>query len=92
MTTPKEVQELARHSTVDLTMNVYGRTREERMGGAIERMALKIAPVAPIKEDHALFMYGDELGAEPEIATPLHTESCDFFYLAPEVGLEPTTK
>ncbi|MGY9003196.1 MAG: hypothetical protein ACKVIF_08430 [Rhodospirillales bacterium] len=34
-------------------------------------------------------MYWAAVGAEPEIANPLHTESCDFFYLAPEVGLEP---
>ena len=35
---PKEAQELARHSTVDLTMNIYGRVREERLSEAVERV------------------------------------------------------
>jgi hypothetical protein len=35
------------------------------------------------------YVYRKTNRAEPEIATPLHTESCDFFYLAPEVRLEP---
>ena len=29
--TPKEAQDLARHSTLDMTMNTYGRVREERL-------------------------------------------------------------
>ena len=32
---PKEAQELARHSTVDLTMNIYGRVREKRLSEAV---------------------------------------------------------
>ncbi|SVC28876.1 uncharacterized protein METZ01_LOCUS281730, partial [marine metagenome] len=35
--TSKEAQDLARHSTLDLTMNVYGRVRDERLSAAIER-------------------------------------------------------
>ena len=34
--TPKEVQELARHSTLDLTMNVYVRVREERLSDSVD--------------------------------------------------------
>ena len=34
---PKEAQQLARHSTVNLTMNVYGRTRSEYLSGVVER-------------------------------------------------------
>ena len=33
--TVTEAQELARHSTPDLTMNVYGRTREDRLTQAV---------------------------------------------------------
>ena len=35
---PKEAQQLARHSTVNLTMNVYGRTRSECLSGVVERL------------------------------------------------------
>ena len=35
---PKEAQQLARHSTVNLTMNVYGRTRSEYLGRIVERL------------------------------------------------------
>jgi integrase len=35
----KEAQTLARHATPHLTMNVYGRVREERLAQAIEKMA-----------------------------------------------------
>ncbi|MFH1740578.1 MAG: site-specific integrase [bacterium] len=34
----KEAQTLARHSTVDLTMNVYARAREERLAEVAERL------------------------------------------------------
>ena len=36
--TPKEVQELARHSTLDLTINTYGRANEPRMLEAVENL------------------------------------------------------
>ncbi|MDP6985495.1 MAG: hypothetical protein QGG05_20635, partial [Candidatus Latescibacteria bacterium] len=36
--TAKEAQELARHSTPDLTMNVYGRTREDRLTDTVEHI------------------------------------------------------
>jgi len=35
----KETQALARHSTADLTMNVYARTRDERLMQVVERLA-----------------------------------------------------
>jgi len=35
--TVKEAQELARHSTPELTMNTYGRVREARLEEAVER-------------------------------------------------------
>lgn len=36
--TVKEAQALARYATPQLTMNVYGRTREERLAEAIEKV------------------------------------------------------
>ena len=38
----KETQTLARHSTLDLTMNVYGRTRDERLAAVVESIAEKL--------------------------------------------------
>ena len=37
--TVKEAQTLARHSTPDLTMNVYGRVKEERLSQTVEDVA-----------------------------------------------------
>jgi integrase len=37
--TVKEAQELARHSTPQLTMNIYGRVREERLAQAVDKVA-----------------------------------------------------
>ena len=42
----KEAQTLARHATPHLTMNVYGRVREERLAQAIEQMARSLLPLA----------------------------------------------
>ena len=40
--TVKEAQALARHATPDLTMNVYGRTRSERLSELVEDVAEKL--------------------------------------------------
>jgi hypothetical protein len=37
--TVKEAQVLARHETPELTMNIYGRAREERLWNAVEQVA-----------------------------------------------------
>ena len=39
---PKEAQTLARHSTPEMTMNVYGRTRKENLSVAVEQVAKAI--------------------------------------------------
>ena len=43
--TVKEAQALARHATPQLTMNAYGRTRDDRLTKAVENVAMTIAPV-----------------------------------------------
>jgi hypothetical protein len=85
--TPKEVQELARHQTLDLTMHVYGRVRDERLAQGIERMSETI-----FEGKCATYVLRQAVGSEPKIATPIEIEGCDSGILAPEVGLEPTTK
>lgn len=63
----KEAQALARHSTPELTMNVYGRTRKERLSETAEKVAANVLPAA----DNAIFMPRQAVGAEHESATPI---------------------
>ena len=86
--TPKEVQELARHSSINLTMNAYGRTHSERLAEGVERTADWVLN----SDDDAVFMPRQAVGAERESATLLNPESCAFKGMAPRVGFEPTTK
>ena len=48
--TPKEAQDLARHSTLDMTMNTYGRVREERLAEAVERAGRAILQPARVPD------------------------------------------
>ena len=63
----KEAQALARHSTPELTMNVYGRTRKERLSETAEKVAANVLPAV----DNAIFMLRQAVGAEQESATPI---------------------
>ena len=63
--TPKEAQALARHSTPDLTFNVYGRTRNERLSEAVERIAKVVSRPKRVPGE-----YRRAVGAETENATP----------------------
>ena len=60
---PKEAQQLARHSTVNLTMNVYGRTRSEYLSGVVERLYESVCAtfvqLAGVEEPLALAVGGD---------------------------------
>ena len=84
--TPKEVQELARHSTLDLTMNVYGRVRDQRLADAVERIGEAI-----IEEKSVPDVYRQAVGAERESATFVKIEGCASKELVAGVGFEPTT-
>jgi integrase len=67
--TVKEAQELARHSTPDLTMNVYGRTREDRLSQAVEKVAASLQTISD-DEECATYVQRQAVGAETESATP----------------------
>ena len=45
--TVKEAQTLARHATPQMTMNIYGRTRQERLAGAVESIAQYVLCMSP---------------------------------------------
>jgi len=85
--TVKEAQALARHSTPELTMNVYGRTRPERLHETVEKIAASLIP----DEKGVPRLYRQAVGAETESATPSESKELRLSVLAPAVGLEPTT-
>jgi hypothetical protein len=82
----KDAQGLARHSVAKLTLDVYGRAKDDRMQQAIERMAQRIVPVAVSAQNHAIYMQRQAVGAEPEIATRVSSEGCDPMKMAPRVS------
>jgi hypothetical protein len=62
----KEAQVLARHATPELTMNVYGRVREERLSEAVEKVAKTLLP----DEERAIYVHRKVVGADELAATP----------------------
>ena len=66
---PKEAQDLARHSTPELTFNVYGRSRKANLANAIERVAQAVLPPKRVPEEYRL-----AVGSEQKNATPLKTK------------------
>ena len=84
--TPKEAQELARHSSLDLTMNVYGRVREGRLAEAVER-----AGAAILQQKRVPGVYRMAAGAERENATSVKSGSCVSQRLVAGAGFEPAT-
>ena len=69
--TVKEMQTLARHASPELTMNVYGHAREDRLAEAVERVAEVVIPVKRVPVE-----YQQVVGAETENATSYKTEGC----------------
>ena len=54
--TVKEAQVLARHSTPNLTINIYGRTRRDRLTELTERVGASLEKVS----DYAVFRIPDQ--------------------------------
>ena len=69
--TVKEAQELARHSTPELTMNVYGRVREDRLSQAVEWVSESLSSVERVPRE-----YHSPPGVEQESATPSLSRDC----------------
>ena len=65
--TAKKVQDLALHATPQLTMNVYGRVREESLAQTVEKVAGRVLS----EEKYVPSMYRQAVGAEPENATAI---------------------
>jgi len=85
--TPKDVQELARHSSIDMSWNVYGRSSEERTRNAIENLS----SIMKTDDESVPSVHRVAVAKERKSATPVETGGCASNELAPAVGLEPTT-
>jgi integrase len=81
----KEAQELARHSSVDLTFNTYGRVEDSRLHKVIETTAAAITP------DRALYVHSEIPSANKKNATTLSTGSCVSQGMVEPRGIEPLT-
>ncbi len=86
--TVKETQELARHSTPQLTMNVYARARNERLSEAVER----IGEVVLSRPKRVPSVYRLAVGAEQETATPSDTRGCGSVEMVEAAGIEPASE
>ena len=83
--TVRDAQALARHSTPDMTLNVYGRPQEHRLSAAVEYIADEVLSV-PMR---ATYVQRQAVGAERENATPLLTGSCVPNSMVAVEGFEP---
>jgi len=62
----KEAQVLARHATPQLTMDVYGRVREERLSEAVEKVAKTLLQ----DEERAIYVHKETVGAYKKSRNP----------------------
>jgi hypothetical protein len=84
----KEAQALARHATPELTMNVYGRVREERLSEAVE----KVAKTLLADEERAVYVHRKVVGADEKPQPLLITRSCGQSRKVEAAGIEPASE
>ena len=85
--TAREAQAMARHSTPNLTFNVYGRARPDRMAEVVEQIATRLRSVP----DRVPSVYRQTVAPERENATTVDTGSCVSRRLVEPRGIEPLT-
>jgi hypothetical protein len=73
----KETQALARHATPELTMNVYGRVREERLSAAVEKVERALLP----DEERVICVHRKAVGADENAATPPNNKQLRHFQM-----------
>ena len=83
--TIKEAQVLARHKTPELTMNVYGRVRLERLSGAVERLGQTLSA----HEKCVTYVHQDSRGGGDKSITILENNSLRRAENMPKGGFEP---
>jgi hypothetical protein len=83
--TVKEAQTLARHASPELTMNVYGRTRSERLSQVVEDVAEELK----LGLEYVPAVYQQAVGSELKNATPLITRELRSLQMVKAAGIEP---
>ena len=86
--TLKEAQTLARHSTPQLTMNVYGRLREGRLSNVIEQVAENINT----QKKSAIYVQKKTSGENEEDVTPSTPEALEDNTTMEVGGIEPPSE
>ena len=81
----KEAQALARHATPDLTMNVYGRTRDDRLSQVVEDVAEELK----LGLECVPAVYQQAVGSELKNATPFITRELRSSKMVEAAGIEP---
>ena len=87
--TPREAQELARHATTELTMNVYGRVRQDRLSQIVEEVGEFLRPAEP---QVVPGLYRAAVGSELKSATSSPTRDCASNQLVEAAGIEPASE
>lgn len=75
---------MARHASPDMTFNVYGRARHNRMAEAVERIATRLSV-----PDRVPSVYRQAAVAERENATAVESGSCASQIMVEPRGIEP---
>jgi integrase len=83
----REAQAMARHATLDMTLDRYGRARHERMAEAVEGISKRLISA----QERVPRVYRIAVGSEGESATAYGTSSCADFVMVEQRGIEPLT-
>ena len=83
----KEGQTLARHATPDLTLNVYAKTRQERLQEVTEKVAAAVLS----GRKRALCVHRLAVGSEMQIGTYCGATGSDTQVMVEDRGFEPLT-
>jgi integrase len=86
--TVKEAQTLARHASPELTMNVYGRTRSERLSQVVEDVAEELK----LGLECVPAVYQQAVGSELKNATPFITRELRSSKMVEAAGIEPASE
>ncbi|HIG52835.1 MAG TPA: hypothetical protein EYQ18_02385 [Candidatus Handelsmanbacteria bacterium] len=86
--TPRDTQELARHSTARLTLDVYARANDVRMARTIEKLDERVRPPTP-ETNNAMSMQKIAIGSELKNATSIITRELRSSKMVEAAGIEP---
>ena len=92
----KTAQELARHATAEMTLNVYGRAKEDRLRAVVESVgqivfqdSLRDNLDNAGQRNRTIFAQGPDFSSSSKVATLGKAEGCGDKILVRKRGLEP---